>query len=301
MMKILLPVDGSDYSRAAVEFVVSRLKLVGAKPDIEVLTVQRPLPGLAARALKREAVTSHYADEAEKALRPARTRLQKAGLKPRVHFAVGTPADEIAAAAADSKPDLIVMGSHGHSALRGMLLGSVTHAVLAQTTRPMLILRRRHKAPADPLKVGIAVDGSKYGREAVRFVLKHRDIFGAAPAVTLLHVVADVSGVTVPQMAEVAMPVFSDEEIRAMHKRSFEAAVGPVRKLFDESGLTPTEVCLVGNPGEELASYAKKKKLDVLVMGSHGYGAFKAAVMGSVATRVAASCDVPLLLVRKAA
>jgi nucleotide-binding universal stress UspA family protein len=36
----------------------------------------------------------------------------------------------------------------------------------------------------------------------------------------------------------------------------------------------------------------------VLVLGSHGYGAFKQAVLGSVATRVAAHCDTPLLLVR---
>jgi nucleotide-binding universal stress UspA family protein len=35
-------------------------------------------------------------------------------------------------------------------------------------------------------------------------------------------------------------------------------------------------------------------------MGSHGYGAFKAAVLGSTATRVAAHCETPLLLIRDA-
>ena len=55
---------------------------------------------------------------------------------------------------------------------------------------------------------------------------------------------------------------------------------------------------LHGNAGDELARYAKKKKLDLLVMGSHGHGAFKAAILGSVTTRVAAACDVALLLVR---
>ena len=43
--------------------------------------------------------------------------------------------------------------------------------------------------------------------------------------------------------------------------------------------MKPVEVCLAGNAGDELAAYAKKKKLDVLVMGSHGYGAFKAALV----------------------
>ena len=60
------------------------------------------------------------------------------------------------------------------------------------------------------------------------------------------------------------------------------------------------EVCLVGNPGDEIAAFAKKKKLDIVVMGSHGYGRFKAAIMGSTATRIAATGDVPLLIIRQA-
>ena len=43
-----------------------------------------------------------------------------------------------------------------------------------------------------------------------------------------------------------------------------------------------------------------KKNLDLIVMGSHGYGRFKAAVMGSTATRIAAMGDVPLLIIRQA-
>jgi nucleotide-binding universal stress UspA family protein len=81
---------------------------------------------------------------------------------------------------------------------------------------------------------------------------------------------------------------------------SFESAVKPMRKLFAKTGISASEVCLVGNPGDELSAYARKKRLDVLVMGSHGYGAFKAAVIGSVATRVMAHSKVPLLLVRHA-
>ena len=68
--------------------------------------------------------------------------------------------------------------------------------------------------------------------------------------------------------------------------------------MFAKARLKAEEICLVGNAGDELAAYARKKRLDVLVMGSHGHGAFRAAVLGSVATRTAAHCEVPLLLVR---
>jgi nucleotide-binding universal stress UspA family protein len=299
-MKILIPVDGSKYSRAAVDFVASRSTLVGANPDVEVLNVQLAIPVAAVRGAGRAAVSTYYEMESEQALKPARTRLQKAGLKPTVRMVVGHPATEIAAAAAKSGADMIVMGSHGRSALKGLLFGSVTNAVLAQTTVPALILRAREKPPADSMQVGIAVDGSKYGRAAARFVLKHRKLFGAKPSFALIHVANDFAGALMPDMAGIALPAYTAEDIQAMQKRAFEAAVGPVRKLFEKARVGATEVCLAGNPGDELAAFARKRKLDVLVMGSHGYGAFKAAVMGSVATRVAASSDVPLLLVRSA-
>jgi nucleotide-binding universal stress UspA family protein len=299
-MRILVPVDGSKYSRTAVDFVASRSTLVGANPEVEVLNVQLAIPTRATRVVGHDVVSSYYTDEAEKALKPARTRLLKAGLTPIARYTVGNPADEISAAAAKTKADLLVMGSHGHSALRGLLVGSVTNSVLAQTKTPILILRARETPPADSLKVGIAIDGSKFGREAVKFVLRHRELFGASPSITLLHVVADFAGALMPDMAGIALPAYSEEDVRAMQKKSFDSALGPVRKLFEKAGVTAAEVCLAGNPGDELAAFAKKKKLDVLVMGSHGYGAFKAAVMGSVATRVAATSEVPLLLVRHA-
>ena len=55
---------------------------------------------------------------------------------------------------------------------------------------------------------------------------------------------------------------------------------------------------LVGEAGKEIAAYAKKK-LALVVMGSHGYGRFKSAVMGSTAMRVASSGNVPILLIRR--
>jgi nucleotide-binding universal stress UspA family protein len=299
-MRILIPVDGSKYSRAAVDFVASRSTLVGANPEIEVLNVQLAIPVAAVRRAGRAAVSAYYDVESEKVLKAARARLDKAGLKSTVRMVVGHPATEIATAAAKSRADMIVMGSHGHSALKGLLFGSVTNAVLAQTTVPTLILRAREKPPADSMQVGLAVDGSKYGRAAARFVLKHRKLFGAKPAFTLIHVANDFAGALMPDMAGIALPAYTAEDIKAMQKRAFEAAVAPVRKLFEKARVSATEVCLAGNPGDELAAFARKRKLDLLVTGSHGYGAFKAAVLGSVATRVAATSDVPLLLVRSA-
>ena len=152
--------------------------------------------------------------------------------------------------------------------------------------------------PPEALKVGIAVDGSKYGRAAARYVIEHRNLFGATPKITLINVVPDLIGSMMPSMEGMALPVLDADEVKAQQDRAFEAAVAPVRACSKRRELPADAVCLVGNPGDELSDYAKKK-LDVLVLGSHGYGAFKAAVLGSVATRVAAHCATPLLLIRE--
>jgi nucleotide-binding universal stress UspA family protein len=215
-------------------------------------------------------------------------------------FVLGEPADQIARRADRADIDLIVMGSHGHGAMLQLLFGSVTNGVLARTKKPLLLVRDRAAPKSDSLRVGIAIDGSKFGRAAVRYVLKHIDLFGAQPQIDVIHVVPDFAGVVMPDMAGLAMPQYSDEDIKAMQRNAFVAAVGPLHKLFAKAGQRFEETCLVGAAADEIAAIAKKRKFDVLVMGSHGQGAFKKAVLGSVVTRVAHISPIPLLLVREA-
>ena len=117
-MKILVAVDGSDYSRIAIEFVASRRTLIKLRPDVEVLHVAMALPGNE-RVFGKEVVHSYRAEEAEKILEPARVRLKEAGLSPKVRCVIGHPATEIAATADKDNADLLVLGSHGHSAHGG--------------------------------------------------------------------------------------------------------------------------------------------------------------------------------------
>ncbi|MFN9479171.1 MAG: universal stress protein [Betaproteobacteria bacterium] len=299
-MKILVPVDGSKYSAAAVAFIASRSTLIGGAPEVELLNVQLPVPVRAARVVGQSVLRSYYDDEARKALKPAAAALKKAGLTAMTRHEVGSPGEQIAVRADAERVDLIVMGSHGHGALASAVLGSVTNAVLARCKKPLLMLRERAAPKGDSLKVGIAVDGSKFGRAAVRYVLKHMNLFGAAPQLTLIHVVPDFAGAVMPDMAGIALPAFSAEEIQAMQAKAFDTAVAPVRRLLTKVGVAAAEACLAGTAGDELSAFARKQKLDVLVLGSHGYGAFKRAVLGSVANRVAAHCATPLLLIREA-
>ena len=69
--------------------------------------------------------------------------------------------------------------------------------------------------------------------------------------------------------------------------------------MLDKAGIEYEKVCVEGTPGDVLAKIAKKKKLNLMVMGTHGYGRFKSAVLGSTAMRLLAKGEVPVMLIRK--
>lgn len=298
-MNILVPVDGSRFSNAAVAFIASRTTLIGRKPRVALLNVQPPIPAYPARILGQATVRAFHQKEADGVLRPASLKLTKKGLRVSSSYVVGNPAARVGEFAASHHTDLIVMGSHGHPAFKGLLFGSVTTAVLASCVTPVLIVRGRSAPASDSLRVGICIDRSHYGVAAVRYALKHRDLFGKAPVVWLINVVPDLRSNYISGFPDAPAPVYEPERIAELQACAFEAAMVPVRKLIRRSGVVTTEIRLIGNhPADEIVAFAKKSKLDVLVMGSHGHGALKSAVLGSVATRVAAKCQTPLLLIR---
>lgn len=140
-MKILLPVDGSTYTQRALDCMANSVELFGPRHSYVALTVVAPIPTHAARFLDRDVLQGHYRDEAEKALAPVRDFAQRHGLTIATRHEVGHAAQAIAAFAEREKVELIVMGSHGHSALTNIVLGSVATGVLAHCKVPVLIVR----------------------------------------------------------------------------------------------------------------------------------------------------------------
>jgi nucleotide-binding universal stress UspA family protein len=62
------------------------------------------------------------------------------GVPAATELLVGNPADEIVAYADSKDVDMIVIGSRGHGAIASALLGSVSHAVLHEARRPVLVV-----------------------------------------------------------------------------------------------------------------------------------------------------------------
>jgi nucleotide-binding universal stress UspA family protein len=139
-MKILLPIDGSDYTKRMLGYVAAHDEFLSPRHEYTLFTAVAPIPAYAARFLDRGTLDDYYREEAEKVLGPVRKFAAQNGWNVRVVHVHGHAAEAIAAQAASDRPDLIVMGTHGHSALGNLALGSVATGVLARCKVPVLLI-----------------------------------------------------------------------------------------------------------------------------------------------------------------
>lgn len=139
-MKILIAVDGSVFGVKALDYVLENPAMFG-QASLALIHVAQPLPLRAAAAVGPEVVAAQYAHEHDEALRGARDRLKTAGRSAQEVLKVGSPGALVAKEAEEGGHDLVVMGSYGHGALVGILLGSTVSKVLAACRKPVLVIR----------------------------------------------------------------------------------------------------------------------------------------------------------------
>ncbi|TDM09235.1 MAG: universal stress protein UspA [Ideonella sp. MAG2] len=140
-MKILVAADGSTYTKRMLAYLAAHDEWLGPQHEYTVVHTVAAVPPRAAAALDKEILKSHYDEEAEKVFKPIRTFFTKQRIQASYVSKVGNAADVIASTADKGKFDLLVMGSHGHSSLANLVMGSVVTKVLAHCSTPVLLVR----------------------------------------------------------------------------------------------------------------------------------------------------------------
>jgi len=142
MSVFLVPVDGSDFSSRAVDYVISRIKDNPGKHVVHVLNVQMPIVGVNIKLLvSAESLEAMYREEGEKILKPSLERLRSADISATPHIGVGDASQAIIDFSQTLKATEIVMGSHGRGALAGALLGSVAQKIVHLSKIPVVLLK----------------------------------------------------------------------------------------------------------------------------------------------------------------
>ena len=141
-MKVLAAIDGSESSTRALRYVVDHPGMFGAEPEIVLVNVHLPIPTVRAQAVVgTDVVEQYYREESEATLAPARTLLNTVPCNVIERRIVGQPAEQIIAAAKQHECEVIVMGTHGHSVIGNLFMGSVAMRVIADSPIPVLMVK----------------------------------------------------------------------------------------------------------------------------------------------------------------
>ena len=147
-MKILLATDGSEYSNYAAESVAKRPWESGS--EIEIVYVIEPFQPYTTEIYTLsdefwDKMRAASEEQAESAIKSARTCFEAVPPTISVNSKIltGNPRNAILDEAEAWGADLIVVGSHGYTGLKRMLLGSVSHAVASHAHCSVEIVRKR--------------------------------------------------------------------------------------------------------------------------------------------------------------
>lgn len=142
-------------------------------------------------------------------------------------------------------------------------------------------------------KILIATDGSPSALRAVELGLELAEDEGAEPIFVHVAPTKDVLPVAGVGMVPVSVP----HELAETDRAPLDEAV----ELAEERGLHAATRLLTGNPAHEIAAFAEVVDADLIVVGSHGYGAISGALLGSVSRGVLKGTTRPVLIVREVA
>jgi nucleotide-binding universal stress UspA family protein len=143
-MKILLAIDDSEFSQAAIKAVMNQAR--PKETEVRVLHVIEPLPlypdGQAwGYGSEDSQVLEEQREEAKGLLRKASQQLRDAGFNVTTAIEQGNPKVVIIDSATQWSPDLIIVGSHGRKGLDRFLMGSVSEAVARHARCSVQIVR----------------------------------------------------------------------------------------------------------------------------------------------------------------
>jgi nucleotide-binding universal stress UspA family protein len=301
-MRILIAYDGSAGSNAMLDDL-HRAGLP-TTAEVEVVSVAEtwfPLPasiGGVDTGYARESVTG--VDTARELSKHAHNYLKLHFPKWQVSYAAaaGSPTGILLGQAENWKPDLIVVGARGQTALSDIFLGHVSQKVSAEAHCPVRVARGREDSAEVPIRLVIGIDGSPGSEAAVAEVAKRH-----WPAGTEVRIVNALWNLPPPSPDLEVHETFAlqiSEWVASENARIREMIERSKRKLAAR-GLKVTVVVREADPKRLLVDEANDWEADCIFVGARGMGRLERLLLGSVSTTIVqrASCSVEIVRARQ--
>jgi len=138
--KVLIPIDGSDYSMRAAELGISVAKLLDAEITF-LYVIDTVVLEQITKITARDDVESDLKKDGEMYLKYVRGLAEKENMRTKTLLLKGRPFEQIVHLAKSLETNLIVMGTYGRKGAERILIGSVAERVIEYASCPVLVVR----------------------------------------------------------------------------------------------------------------------------------------------------------------
>ncbi len=276
LMKILLPIDGSDAAIEAIEFVRS---LAMSNPiNVAVMVVSYEPVHYTLQSWKAEWVESETL-RSQHILTSAKERLAPHCLSVSVIRESGAVVACILDQAKQSEVDLIVVGAKGHSAMRRVLLGSVSDSVATRAECSVVVVRPSENKKHRLDKILLAYDKSKSSSEAMTELMQlelDRQSQVTVVSVALNPYIFVGDGYVTSPIA------LTPEQLTPIR----ETAAQMVTQISARLPITDAETPTADHVGEAIVEIAEKRNVDLILIGDSAHSRIGEFFIGSTSKYV---------------
>jgi nucleotide-binding universal stress UspA family protein len=297
IQRILCPIDFSDHSRRALRHAIAIARWYEAK--VTALYVFSPVPGFGPGPVVVEPIVLSDRDR-DRLVAEAKAFIEAepsaCGVTLEAAVREGNVATEILDQADAMKADLVVIGTHGRSAMERFVLGSVAERVLRKAACPVLTVPRSTITDHSLISVLYKhilcpIDFSDSSLHALQWAMALTQ--EADGMLTVLHVVAhefentvDMANIAQDTRMTVSEYVQAREEI--LRRRLQDAVANVPEFLSVETRMTH------GKPWRDVLRVAAERETDLIVMGVHGRAAADLLLFGSTTQHVVREAACPV-------
>jgi nucleotide-binding universal stress UspA family protein len=289
---IVVPVDGSDAATRAARHGLALAAAFDATVDL-LHVVERG----ALRLVRRDEETDRLHANAEAVLGEVESLATEAGRPVETAVREGRPVAEIEAFARDRDADLVVVGRQGASGVGERLLGGVAEGLLGRSAAPVLVVPTG--APDDPAydRVLLPTDGSESAARATPHAAAVAGRTGAT-----LHVlnVVDIQS-TAGWFSAGGLDEAFVERLTEDGAAAAARVAADLREADPDLAVAEAVVRTESFDGAAagIREYVATEGIDLVTMGSHGQSNLARRLLGSVASAVVRTVEVPVLVVTR--
>ena len=298
LAEILVPLDGSESAGSAIPAAARIAVRSGAR--LHLVAIRRPLVPLAGHIAPGFAVVTPDLESINHAVFENHLEAHADDIEMLYHVPVArevidgveSVADDLVSYAGRHEIDLIVMRTHGRSAIGRLCIGSVGSTLVDRAGVPCLLLRENHGGTVRQARHGwefarimVPLDGSEEAEVAIEQALAL-----ATPSLTEIQLLIVVPRQWVPDGGEeYAVP-------QTVQLANAEAYVNGMARRLEARGYRAKGFTVANrNPAAAIAASAEEQQIDLVSIASHHRDGGNRILFGSVIDTLVHETDVPIL------